>query len=135
MATTMSNINVACDIGADLAMPFLSLQRLLQRTIFSLLAEAPLQYSGSTTPMLPQQPPATILGAQHGYIVEKPDVITRPKPNGSCRYATDFKPRELGKTGEQKVTMPLLQGVGGQRTRVTVGVSFNECSKVNCTPN
>ena len=90
--------------------------------IFSLVVEAPFQYCLSTTLIVPQHPPAITHEAERGLLLHEPEMITEPKPDGTCRYMTDFKP---SKTGKRKVTMPLLQGVGPQRSLVSVGVSFN----------
>ena len=90
--------------------------------IFSLVVEAVFEYSLSTAPIVSQHPPAITLEAERGLLFHEPYMITEPKPEGTCRYMTDFKP---GKTGKRKVTMPLLQGVGPQRSLVSVGVSFN----------
>ncbi|CAF1119047.1 unnamed protein product [Adineta ricciae] len=58
-------------------------------------------------------------------LYEGPTIIVSPKPSWKPRYQSDLIPKHKAK-GEKKISIGLLQGLGGQRSRVTVKVPAKE---------
>ena len=55
-----------------------------------------------------------------------PTITVQPKPNWKPRYQSDLIPKPKPSTnGEKKISIGLLQGSGGKRSRVTVEVRLN----------
>ncbi len=52
-------------------------------------------------------------------------ILIEPKEDWLYRYISDLKPRLDKKSGKKKIFMPELQGVGPERTKVRVGVSYS----------
>jgi hypothetical protein len=84
----------------------------------SILSSTPLPDTIST-PQMFSSSTSTITEFSH----EKPLIIIEPKEDWLTRLLSDLIPKFDKKAGKEKVRMPLLQGVGGQRTRIQIKVS------------